>query len=67
MRLSGLRSLCLLIASISAAAMFEPEHCMMKGMPWSVALLSAISASAGLRLVVERHQLELRRGRRRSS
>ena len=51
MRLSGLRLLCLSTASIKAAAMFEPLHCMMKGMFWSVALLSAISASDGCDLL----------------
>ncbi len=51
MRLSGLRLLCLSTASIRAAAMFEPLHCMMNGMFWSVALLSAISASDGCDLL----------------
>ena len=31
--------------------MLEPLHCMMKGMFWSVALLSAISASDGCDLL----------------
>ena len=31
--------------------MFEPEHCMMMGMFWSVALLSAKSASDGCDLL----------------
>jgi hypothetical protein len=36
---------------MSAAAMLEPEHCMMIGMFWSVAALSASSASDGCDLL----------------
>ena len=50
-RLSGLRSLCFSMPSINAAAMFDPLHCMMNGMFWSVALLSASSASLGCDLL----------------
>jgi DNA invertase Pin-like site-specific DNA recombinase len=44
---------------MSAAAMLEPEHCMMIGMFWSVAAFEREQRLGRLRLVVEGDDLEL--------
>ena len=59
MRLSGLRSLCLSTASISAAAMFEPRALHDEGHVLVGRALERDQRVRRLRLVVERHQLEL--------
>jgi hypothetical protein len=43
-----------------AAAMLEPEHCMITGMFWSVAAFSASSASAGADLLSKETSSNLR-------